>query len=111
MIDHAILETADKITKLVFKKWGKKTLAELRMEASVEETGLVYDAIREDGGRRLILIVCVAKPEPIENLSRAFEFVPSSGERKNWLDYTLADFSLDTLKETSSQNGSSFTSV
>jgi hypothetical protein len=98
MIDPATFESADKITKLVFKEWGNKTLAELRMEASVEKTGLKYVGIPADKGQRFILIICLAKPKPIENFSRAFGFAESPGERKNWLDYTLADFSLDTLK-------------
>lgn len=100
MINPATMEAADKITRLVFEEWGDKTLGELRMEASIEETGLKYVSIREAGGRRFILIVCVAKAEAIESFSRIFEFRQSGGESKNWLDYTLADFSLDTLKGT-----------
>jgi hypothetical protein len=66
----------------------------------VEKTGLKYVGIRADKGQRFILIICLAKPEPIENFARAFDFAESPGERKNWLDYTLADFSLDTMKGT-----------
>jgi len=98
MIESDSFEAADKITKLVFKEWGKQTLEDLRVEASKEETGLKYVTIRVDRGMRFILIVCAAKPEPINALSRMFKFPQSAEGRKNWLEYSLVDFALDTLK-------------
>ena len=80
----------EEISAHLAQKWGNKTLADFRDEAAREATGTVYEALREDKGRRLMLIVCLTHSDQIATLERAFEFVDDNGS-EDWNTLTLAE--------------------
>lgn len=87
----------DDLDAHVAKRWGQKTLSELRDEAVLEDNGTVFESLRIDSGPRLTLIICVTNAEQIEMVERA---VNLSGEKppSDWVTSTLQDMVLATAK-------------
>lgn len=67
-----------------------KTLAEFRDEASKEMNGTRFEALRPDGGKRFMLIVCATGEHQIKILCDTLNFV-DSGKRLNWSEVRLME--------------------
>ena len=74
----------------VAKDWSHKTLEELRTEADRETTGISSYSIREDGGKRAIIILCLTDLDQIARLEKAMNFA-DDGVIEDWNKLTLAD--------------------
>jgi hypothetical protein len=80
----------DQVAKYLLENWGTKTLEALRMEAKAEQTGVMYDAIRIAGGRRLMIVICVTTKDQIATLRGLFDFA-DSGAPADWTKLTLLE--------------------
>jgi hypothetical protein len=97
------MQSPDEIVEMFRSKWGTKTLADFRLESSRQPEGGVFESIREPGGRRIIVFLCVTRPDDISHLEKAFALI-DSGESGDWQKLTLLDFFMQAPKE----HGSSF---
>jgi hypothetical protein len=71
-------------------KWNNKTLAEFRIEAECESTGMVYESFRLDAGQRLVLMLCLTDIDQIQTLERGFE-LRDDGTQEDWNALTLGE--------------------
>lgn len=55
----------DQLAYLLEERWASKTLGELHAQALSEKTGLMFDAVREAQGRRLLLAMCVTGSDEV----------------------------------------------
>jgi hypothetical protein len=70
--------------------WNNKTLAEFRIEAERESTGVVYESFRLDAGQRLVLMLCLTDIDQIQSLERSFE-LRDDGTQEDWNTLTLGE--------------------
>ncbi len=71
-------------------KWNNKTLAEFRIEAERESSGMVYESFRLDAGQRLVLMLCLTDIDQIQTLERGFE-LSDDGTQEDWNTLTLGE--------------------
>ena len=71
-------------------KWNNKTLAEFRIEAERESTGMVYESFCLDAGQRLVLMLCLTDIDQIQTLERGFE-LRDDGTQEDWNTLTLGE--------------------
>lgn len=86
----------EQMAYLLQERWGSKTLGELRSQALIEKTGLMFDAVREAQGRRLVLAMCVTGFNEVAMLSKVFEF-NLTGPAKNWENFTLLEMCMRNM--------------
>jgi hypothetical protein len=70
--------------------WNNKTLAEFRIEAERENTGMVYESFRLDAGQRLVLMLCLTDIDQIQALEGGFE-LSDDGTQEDWNTLTLGE--------------------
>jgi hypothetical protein len=75
----------------VSRQWSGKMLDVLRYEAAGEDSGIAFDAVREQGGKRIIMVVCVADQTQVELAERYFSLT-NNGEPADWAKLSLAEF-------------------
>jgi hypothetical protein len=71
-------------------EWNNKTLAEFRIEAERENTGMVYESLRLNAGQRLVLMLCLTDIDQIQSLERSFE-LRDDDTQENWNTLTLGE--------------------
>ena len=67
-------------------EWNNKTLAEFRIEAERETSGMVYESFGLDAGQRLVIILCLTDIDQIQTLEHGFELRDDEHARR--LEYT-----------------------
>jgi hypothetical protein len=77
-------------------EWNNKTLAEFRIEAERENTGMVYESLRLNAGQRLVLMLCLTDIDQIQSLERSFE-LRDDDTQENWNTLTLGEVFRRTL--------------
>jgi hypothetical protein len=80
----------EEVAQQVRDEWNNKTLAEFRIEADRESTGMVYESFGVDAGQRLVLMLCVTDIEQIQTLERCFE-LKDDGTQEDWNTLTLGE--------------------
>ncbi|MEJ6643515.1 MAG: hypothetical protein QNL33_09670, partial [Akkermansiaceae bacterium] len=53
---------------------GNKTVSLLYAEASAEETGIAFDAVKAPNGKRAYMVLCVTEPNAIRGIEKVFDF-------------------------------------
>jgi hypothetical protein len=90
-------DSVDQLMDLLKTQWGRKTLAQLRDEAVLEENGTLFESIRIDNGPRLMLLICVTNAEQIEIIERAFA-LSDSKPPSDWETSTMQEMAVTTMK-------------
>jgi hypothetical protein len=90
------------IIELLRSSWGTKTLEDFRLESARHRDGGVFEAMRGDGGRRMIIFLCATRPDDISRFVREFSLI-DDGAVADWKAFTLLD-----LLMASKDSGSSF---
>ena len=80
----------EEVAQQIRDEWNNKTLAEFRIEAERESTGMVYESFGVDAGQRLVLMLCVTDIEQIQTLERGFE-LRDDGTQEDWNTLTLGE--------------------
>jgi len=70
--------------------WNNKTLAEFRIEAERESSGMVYESFCLDAGQPLVLMLCLTDIDQIQTLERGFELSDDSTQ-EDWNTLTLGE--------------------
>jgi hypothetical protein len=74
----------------IHDKWNNKTLAEFRIEAERENTGMVYESFCLNSDQRLVLMLCLTAIDQIQTLERDFE-LRDDGTQEDWNALTLGE--------------------
>lgn len=82
--------TPKEIVDVMARAWGGKTLAALQRQAAAETNGNAFDALREAGGRRWLLVMCMTRVDQIAKVESLLE-LPPGGEEMDWEGTTLAE--------------------
>lgn len=90
MPDDFIKNKTGDIVELLRAKWGTKTLEDFRSESERHPEGGVFEAIREPGGKRMIILLCATRPEDISQFVKMFSLI-DDGESQDWKTLTLLD--------------------
>jgi hypothetical protein len=61
----------EEVAQQIRDEWNNKTLAEFRIEADRESTGMVYESFGVDAGQRLVLMLCLTDIEQIQTLDNS----------------------------------------
>lgn len=80
----------EEVAQQIRDKWSNKTLAEFRIEAERESSGMVYESFRPDTGQRLVLVLCLTDIDQIQTLERGFE-LRDDGIEEDWNTLTLGE--------------------
>jgi hypothetical protein len=80
----------EKVAQQIRDEWNNKTLAEFRIEAERESTGMVYESFLLDTGQRLVIMMCLTDIGHIQTLERGFE-LRDDGTQEDWNTLTLAE--------------------
>ena len=80
----------EEVAQQIRDEWNNKTLAEFRIEAERESTGMVYESFGLDTGQRLVLMLCLTDIEQIQTLERCFE-LRNDGTQEDWNTLTLGE--------------------
>jgi hypothetical protein len=80
----------EEVAQQIRDEWNNKTLAEFRIEADRESTGMVYESFGLDAGQRLVLMLCLTDIEQIQTLERCFE-LKDDGTQEDWNTLTLGE--------------------
>ena len=80
----------EEVAQQIRDEWNNKTLAEFRIEAERESTGMVYESFRLDAGQRLVLMLCLTDIDQIQTLERGFE-LRDDGTQEDWNTLTLGE--------------------
>lgn len=83
------------------KHWETKSLEDLRIDATLEDSGIAFEALRAPNGRRIHIVLCVTGEEQIRAICSDYQF---SLERppKDWTNFSV----YEALKENLSSNPS-----
>jgi len=87
------MNSLEQATTLLMDQWGTKTLEALRQQAKAEPTGVMFDAIRVAGGKRVMLVICATKRDQIAVLQKAFDFA-DDGPPQDWTKLTLLEIAM-----------------
>jgi hypothetical protein len=80
----------EEVAQQIRDEWNNKTLAEFRIEAERQKTGMVYESFGLDAGQRLVLMLCLTDIEQIQTLERCFE-LKDDGTQEDWNTLTLGE--------------------
>lgn len=92
-----LIELATRVAKV----WTSKTLEDLRVEAERGDSGISFDSIRADNGRRFMVVLCVADIDQIARLETGLDLIDDNAT-EDWNTLTLA-----TLAMRAASNGGS----
>lgn len=59
------MQTIEEIVAELTRRWGRMTLADLRCAALQEATGSAFEALRDEDGRRIALVLMATEPRSI----------------------------------------------
>jgi hypothetical protein len=79
------------IESILNSPWTSKTLDVLRYEAAGEDSGLAFDALRVESGKRLAVVICSTDSENLRVLESNLQF-RNEGPPADWSKLTLAEF-------------------
>lgn len=88
-IDHA--------TQILTTQWNAKKLEGLRKQARTEATGIAYEAIREPGGQRIMMAMCITGQENITVIQKVFQFDNNSPD-EDWTKLSLTDVTVRAMR-------------
>ncbi len=77
-----------------------KSLEDLRVAATFEDSGIAYDSVITNRGDRQMLVVCFTSEDSIRDLCRVFGIDRDSGD-DSWSDITV----LGALRQASESDG------
>jgi hypothetical protein len=86
----------EEVAQQIRDEWNNKTLAEFRIEAERESTGMVYESFGVDAGQRLVFMLCLTDIDQIQSLERSFE-LRDDGTQEDWNTLTLGEVFRRTL--------------
>ncbi len=87
----------DQAAEILMTQWNAKPLEGLRKQARAEATGIAYDAIREPGGPRLMMAMCITGQENIALIQKVFQFDNSSPD-EDWTKLSLTDVTVRAMR-------------
>ena len=70
----------------VVREWSSKTLEDLRSDAVLEDTGIAFDAVREQDGMRICLVICVTGEDQLRRFREAG--LVDNGADIDWAAFT-----------------------
>jgi hypothetical protein len=82
------MSNLEQIASHLAETWGTKTLEEFRVEAEREASGIKFESLRADGGKRFIIIMCLTDIDQIARLEKAVNLV-DDGFTEDWSTFTL----------------------
>lgn len=88
------MNNLEEIAARLARTWGKSTLAEFRLEAEREANGTLFESLRVEGGRRLVIVLCMTDVDQIAEVERALDMV--DGPTEDWNTLTLSDVVMRT---------------
>jgi hypothetical protein len=89
-----LIESAMKIAE----RWDRKTLEDFRQQAVLEDSGNVFDAVRESDGRRIHLAVCATGHDQLEAIFSDLSFVEDAPP-KDWNSTSLLALLVENLNK------------
>lgn len=87
----------DELVSLITKRWGGRTLQQLREEALLDPNRSVFEAIRAEGGQRMVVMVCLTARGHILEVEQAFDLV-DDGNAEDWNTLTLVEVFARTVR-------------
>lgn len=75
----------------IAEQWSEKYLDVLRYEAAGEDSGIAFDAIRQQDGKRILMVCCFTDEKIIRGLEHYFT-LGDEGKPADWSKLSLMDF-------------------
>jgi hypothetical protein len=79
--------------------WTWRTLRALRDQALIAADGVAHDAVKDAGGRRVVMLLCITNPEQINRIERVLGVAVEADPSRDWERATLFETALRTALE------------
>jgi hypothetical protein len=93
--DKKLTVIPQNVLDTVKQKWGNVTLSELYADARLEDHGIMYESLKGDD-RRFLLVVCVTDPDMLDLIERKIE-LSEDMPRTDWDKTTVLEMFHQTM--------------
>jgi hypothetical protein len=87
----------EQLASMLWNTWWKTSLEELRIQVEREDSGIAFESVRADGGRRFMIVLCATEIDQIALLEKSFDFI-DHGVTEDWNKLTLAHLAIRLIQ-------------